>query len=96
MAETSMQDLLAQRAELNKQIAQHEIGPIQSALDKLNKASTKTLVTDLQAIVDQLPQSEVRTQINNVVIVLGNVPGILERALGDLQALITPAEPPAE
>lgn len=89
----TLSDLLAQRQELDKQIAAVELAPVQQALAELSKASTKALRDKMADIVASLPDSEVKTQINNVVIVLDNVPVSVQSRLSQLEALLAP---PAE
>lgn len=96
MSEPTLTELLAQRAELNRQIAAAELGPAQAALAALTKTSTKNTLTELQGVVAELPDSPMRQQIQNVVTVLTNVPAYVTDCVAQLDALVNPPAPPAD
>lgn len=100
MTEPTLDELLASRATLNRQIAALELGPIKEAQAELTKTSTGNTLSKLRAIVSALPNSPARDQIQNVVTVLEKVPEYLGQVLPELEALATPppedaAEDPA-
>ncbi len=91
-ATPTLPELLAQQAELQRQIAAASLTSVQSAKAVLDRTSIKTVADDLEAILPDLVGSSVaQQQVTNVVTVLRNVPGALAREATRLEALA--AEP---
>jgi hypothetical protein len=83
---TSLQDLMAQQAALNAQIADHERPRVQSALDLLASAGVTSLGSDLVAIRDELPPGVAKNQISNVLTVLTASVQVLAHELARLNS----------
>jgi hypothetical protein len=81
---TTLQDLLAQQAALNAQIAEHERPLVQEAKDLLTGDAVTALAGDLTAIRDQLPESQAKVHIGNVLTVLNAVPQVLTSEMARL------------
>lgn len=77
----TLQELMAQQAALNAQIADHERPLVQSAHDLLAGEGVTSLVSDLVAIRDELPASMARNQISNVLTVLMSTTQVLSQEL---------------
>jgi hypothetical protein len=92
---TDISDLLAQQQALAVQIAVAVKPQVEDALAKLSTSAVGTLRTNLAGIADTLPAGLAKDQIGNVVIVLSNVPGILDREIEALDAQIAAATEPA-
>jgi predicted lysophospholipase L1 biosynthesis ABC-type transport system permease subunit len=80
----TLQDLIAQQAALNAQIAEHERPLVQEAKDLLTGDAVTALAGDLTAIRDQLPESQAKVHIGNVLTVLSAVPQVLAQELARL------------
>lgn len=81
---TTLQDLIAQQAALNAQIAEHERPLVQEAKDLLTSGTLADATEALTAIRDQLPEGLARTHIGNVLTVLSAVPQVLTQELARL------------
>lgn len=90
---TDVQALLEQRDALERQIAAVALPIVQSAREVLAGQSVTDLVAALQPIRDALPPGESKTQINNVLIVLTEVPKVLEAQEVGLSGLVNPPAP---
>lgn len=90
----NMGDLLAQRAQIDRQLAELMLAPVQDAKAALAETSVTALVASMTTALEALPQtSEARTQIGNVITVLSAVPQFLETEIARLQAAIGTEEP---
>ena len=76
---TTLQDLLAQQADLQAQISARTQPLIEEAHALLTSESVEGLRASLTAIRDQLPDGQAKTQIGNTVTVLTAVPQVLAR-----------------
>ena len=91
---TTLQDLIAQQAELQAQMAEYERPLLQEARDAITSEAAAELVATLTTIRDQLPNGQAKTQIGNVLIVLGAVPQVLTQELARVSGVSTPNIPP--
>lgn len=87
-ATPTLPELLAQQAELQRQIAAASLAGVQAAQAVLDAGSVATIADELEAILPDLAGSaSAQQQVTNVVTVLRNVPNSLAREatrLGDL------------
>lgn len=87
-ATPTLPELLAQQAELQRQIAAASLASVQAAQAVLDAGSVATIADELEAILPDLAGSATaQQQVTNVVTVLRNVPNSLAREasrLGDL------------
>lgn len=91
MAETTLDELIRQRAALDSQIAEKQLEPTKALQTILNRASVKTLVKDVQDALEKLmPGSPAAAQANNVVTVLTAVPGLIDSEVSRLESAVTP------
>lgn len=90
---TTLQDLIAQQAALNAQIAEHERPLVQDAYDILTGEVATDLSASLVTLRDQLPEGLARTHIGNVLTVLNAVPQVLTQELARLNGLNPPPMP---
>jgi hypothetical protein len=74
---TSLQDLLAQQAELAAAIAARTKPLLQEAQALLTSEDVEGLKASLTTIRDQLPDGQAKTQIGNVITVLTAVAQVL-------------------
>jgi hypothetical protein len=81
---TTLQDLIAQQAALNAQIAEHERPLVQNAYSILTGEVAVDLASALTMIRDQLPESVAKVHIGNVLTVLNAVPQVLTQELSRL------------
>lgn len=80
----TLQDLIAQQAALNAQIAEHERPLVQDAYDILTGESVTGVAEMLTVLKNQLPESQAKTHIGNVLTVLNAVPQVLTAELARL------------
>ena len=80
----TLQELMAQQAALNAQIAEHERPLVQEAYDLLTGTDAADLAASLTALRDQLPDSQAKVHIGNVLTVLNAVPQVLTQELARL------------
>lgn len=80
----TLQELMAQQAALNAQIAEHERPLVQEAYDLLTGTDAADLAASLTALRDQLPDSQAKVHIGNVLTVLTAVPQVLTQELARL------------
>jgi hypothetical protein len=90
----TLQNLIAQQAALNAQIAEHERPLVQDAYDILTGTDAADLAASLTTIRDQLPESAAKTHIGNVLTVLNAVPQVLTQELARLNPPAAPMPVP--
>jgi hypothetical protein len=95
----TLQNLIAQQAALNAQIAEHERPLVQEAYDILTgvhpqKHDVTEVVESLTAIREQLPDGQAKTHIGNVLTVLNAVPQVLTQELARLNPPAAPMPMP--
>jgi len=78
---TTLQDLIAQQAEIAAQLRAYEQPLISDAKAVLTGEAAMDLAATLTAIRDQLPDSMAKTHIGNVLTVLSAVPQVLDQEL---------------
>ncbi len=84
-------ELVAQRDELNRQIAAQQIPLVNDALTLLTKAAVKTLISDVQAAAEKLAAGGVAAaQLGHVLTVLQNVPQTLTSEIARLEGEAAP------
>lgn len=91
MADQALDDLLAQRAELDRQIANSDLVQIDAALLALGVPAVTSLATALSVTAAGLSPGTAKTQITNILIVLSTVPGVLADERAALALLAAPA-----
>lgn len=99
MTAPNMNDLIAQRAQIERQLAELMLIPVQAAKAALAEPGVTTLIASMTAALEALPEpSAARTQVSNVITVLTAVPQFLEAEVARLQTAIgneTPEQPEA-
>ena len=86
----TIEELQAQRNEIDRQIAEATVGPVTDAHTLLTGTSVTGLLQPLQTIRDGLPAGEARNQIGNVLVVLTQVPITLSVEIARLNKLLEP------
>ncbi|WP_066769474.1 hypothetical protein [Sphingobium sp. CCH11-B1] len=85
-------ELLDQRNEIDRQIAMANLDGLKAALAGMKAGKVATLADDLQAIMPQLtPEPELGSaynQVLNVISVVRNVAGFLDREVTRVQAIV--------
>jgi hypothetical protein len=90
-----VQDLIAQREEISRKIAETEIPLLQSAVARMEDASTSALLADISKTAGQLdPASVSAQQLTNVMTVLSMVPVLLKTEIARLETLTNSAAAP--
>lgn len=91
---TAIANLLAQRNEIERQIAQVMLPTLNEANELLSGKRTSTLLADVQALSDKLPDGDAKTQLGNVIAVLTYVPTFIASEHDRLTNMVTPPTPP--
>ncbi|GLV22021.1 hypothetical protein TomMM35A_18740 [Sphingobium sp. TomMM35A] len=89
-------ELLVQRQELDRQIAQANLAGMKAIRDALKSGKAGTLAADLEALLPQLaPANEIGSrfsQANNVISIMRGVTDYFDREIASIEAASPPAE----
>ncbi|WP_327752916.1 hypothetical protein VVT58_15570 [Sphingobium sp. SJ10-10] len=83
--------LLAQRAELDRQIAVETLVPLQAAQAVMNRPSTGKIADDLEKLRADLPEGELaHEQVGNVITVIRAVQALIDQEVSRVEAITQP------
>lgn len=90
----TLEDLLAQKAALDKELATYELGPVTAIKSALGGAAFTNLLTTLEDRLAELPpESPSRVHVTQTLTVLRHTPDRIAEEHARLDGIVNPPEP---
>lgn len=93
---SAIASLLAQRAEIERQIAEATLPTLTSAKELLADERVSSLIADLQALIEDLADGDAKVQLTNIATVLIHVPVFIAAEHDRVTALLAPPAPDSQ